>query len=46
MHAITTLGAGAVAFAFLATYGGAVWLFNSIKHARARQAARCFLAGE
>lgn len=43
---IPTLYAGAVAFAFLATAGGAVAVYNRILHVRARRAAQCFLIGE
>jgi len=40
----STLFAGAIAFAFLATYGGAVYIYNRILHKRARIAAKCFLS--
>ena len=43
---ITTFYAGVIAFAFLATAGGAVAVYNRILHIRARRAARCFLTGE
>ena len=40
---IATLYAGLVAFAALASYGGAIAVYNKILHMRARNAARCFL---
>lgn len=39
----STLYAGVIAFAFLASYGAAVAVYNAVKHKRARMAARCFL---
>lgn len=43
---IATLYAGIIAFAFIATVGGAVAVYNRILHYRARLAAQCFLTGE
>lgn len=42
----STLYAGAVAFAFLASMGAIVWGWNTIQAARARMARRCYLTGE
>jgi hypothetical protein len=39
----STLYAGLIAFAALASYGGAVAVYNRILHMRARMAARCFI---
>jgi hypothetical protein len=43
---MTTIYAGVIAFAFLASYGALVAICNAVKHRRARMAARCFLTGE
>jgi hypothetical protein len=40
---IATLYAGLIAFAALASYGGALAVYNRILRTRARMASRCFL---